>query len=230
MRRWFFDVNYHRHDKAKKRSRRTFKLIVAVVVLGGIYVAIDALYLTNKQVGPSDPTKAVQSAYTIPSKTFKTKYFELETPETWEFEEKASGPDMFVYHNVRHKLVRGFITVYVNKDPVPHHKQATRLLPVEIGDDGLLRPDSKATEHCNKKAPHKDKVGEEVVKLKGITFVCDNDATWFSVLLALKGGTPQMNLKGVDGQPATFVIFYQDSSANPTDVDLVEVIRKFKVL
>jgi hypothetical protein len=230
MRRWFFDVNYHRHDKAKRRSRRLVAFFVTLTLLGGGAVAVYILFFENPNAGPSNPTQAVQSVHTVPSKVFRTKYFELETPETWEFEKKASGPNTFVYHNVRFKLVRGFITIYVNKDPMPHHKQATRLLPVEIGNDGLLKPDSNATEHCNKKAPHKDKVGEEIVKLKGITFMCDNDATWYSVVLALKGGTPQMSLKGMDGQLATYVIYYQDSSANPTDAALIEVIRNFKIL
>lgn len=228
-RRWFFDINYYRHAKAKRRSRRLFKLFIVLLIAGGIYIAIDALYL-NRGSGPSDPTTAVESVYEVPSKTFKTDYFELETPESWQFEEKASKPGLYVYHNVRHKLVRGFITVYVNREPVPHHKQATRLLPVEVNVNNFLVPDSNVTPHCNKTAPSKDKAGEELVKLKGITFMCDNDATWFSVFVALKGGTPQMTLEGADGKPATYVIYYQDSSADPTANDFIEVIRKFKIL
>jgi hypothetical protein len=228
--RWFFDVNYHRHDKAKRRSRRLIFSFVSLILLGGGATAAYILFFEDQTNGPSAPTKAVESVYSVPSDIFKTKYFQLETPESWEFEKKASGPNRFVYHNVRHKLVRGFLTIYVNEPPVPHHKQATRLLPVKLGSNNFLLPDSAATAHCNKSAPNKSRVGEEVVKLKGITFMCDNDATWYSVLVALKGGTPQMSLKRPDGSTATYVIYYQDSSANPTDNDLLEVIRNFKVL
>lgn len=229
-RRWFFDINYHRHDKAKRRSRRLVKLIVLLLVAGAVYVVVDYFYFTEKDSGPSESTTAVQSSYEIPTNVYKTKYFEIETSENWKYEKKASGPNKFVYHNVRNKLVRGFIYIYVNEDPVPHHKQATRLLPVTLGADGFLDPDFKVTAHCNKTAPNKDKVGEEIVTLKGITFMCDNDATWYSVLVGLKGSSPSMKLKRPDGSYATYTIFYQDSTANPTALDLIEVIERFKVL
>ena len=186
------------------------------------------MFYLSKDSGPSDATKAVQSAYRIPTRTFRTEFFEMETPESWEFQPKTSKPNMWVYYNFRHKLARGMIFVYVNKDPVPQHKQASRLLPVKLGYDDKLVPDS-VTDHCNKTAPGKDKVGEQAVTLVGIPFVCDNDTTLFTVLVALKSGTPNMEIKRPDGSTATYTIYYQDSSAYPTAPDFIEVIRRFKV-
>lgn len=229
-RRWFFDVNYHRHDKSHRRWKRLVQLIFVVLVVVGGYVIWDIFRVSNQDDSPSAPSSAKESVYTVPSKTFTTRYFEIKTPDSWEFQEKVSDDNKFVYYNIKHKLARGVLTIYVDKQPVPAHKQATRLLPVKLGPDGVLIPDNSATPHCNTKAPSKNKVGKEIIKLSGITFTCDNDATWFSVLVALEGGSPNMQLRRPDSTRSTYVIHYQDSTATPTDSDLIEVIRKFKVI
>lgn len=228
--KWFFDVNYHRHDKSRRRGKRLFRFGFVLLILVGAYVAWDILRVSSQPDGPSAPTAVKESVYTIPSKTYTTKYFEMKTPESWEFQEKLSNDNKFVYYNIKHKLARGMLTIYVDQPPVPAHKQATRILPVKLGPEGMLVPDNSVTPHCSKKAPGRDKVGEEIVKQNGIMFTCDNDATWFSVSVALEGGSPNMRLRRPDGTHATYVIYYRDSTATPSANDMIEVIRKFKVL
>jgi hypothetical protein len=229
IRHYYHTVNY-------QKQRRTKRSVVKVIIVFLVLVAAAALVLwldskrLAKQHTPSQATKAVTTHYEAESDTFTTKYFQMETPTSWEFDDKASTQSHFVYHNVRHKLVRGTLTIYINEKPKAEQQLATHLLSVQIDADGTFRPASSVTDHCNKTASGKDRVGEQVVKLKNITFTCDNDATWYSVLLGTDGGTPEMTWKRPDGSAVKVTIHYLDSSAEPEGGSLIEVIRKLKLL
>jgi len=227
--RYYYDFNPNRKGKAATAAIAVVGVIV--IVIGLVFAAIwfDAKRLAQ-QAGPSKATAPKTLSYEVETDTFTTKYFEMETPVSWEFIEKSSSPNKFVYYNFRHKLVRGTITVYVNQPPAPEHQRATRLLTARVGVDGFLKPDLDVSDHCNKVAPGKNRVGGEDIKFKGIAFPCDNDATWYSALVGLDGGSTAMNIKRPDGTTAQYIIYYTNPSAEMSGTDFVEVMRKFKIL
>jgi hypothetical protein len=223
---YFYGDGPSRKSNARRRALTVVVPLLLIVALIFLYI-----YLDSKRQGPGAPvaTKPVTSTYNIESNTFTTPFFELETRKSWEFQKQKSTKSKFVYTDFRHKLAQGELTVYVNQAPEELHSRATRLLPVRLGSDSYLKPDTTIGQHCNKKASGKDRVGEQVFKFKNITFPCDNDATWFTVLVGLDGGTTVMKLKRPDGSTATYTIHYLGSTAYPTESDVVEVVRKFKV-
>lgn len=226
-------VHYFYGDSiSRKRGARRLALMVVFVLLVGVGGVGAWIYMNSKGLDTIQPlsTKPVTTSYSVESNTFKTPYFELETRKSWEFQKEKSTKNKFVYVDFRHKLAQGELTIYVNSSPAELHARATRLLPVRLGVDGYLKPDSSVGEHCNKKAPGKDKVGEQVFKFKNITFPCDNDATWFTVLVGLDGGSTAMKLKRPDGTTATYHMHYLGSTAYPIEADVIEIVRKFKVL
>jgi len=204
-------------------------LLPIVVIIGLAFVYI---YLDSKRQTPGPPvsTQPVTTNYKIESNIFATPYFELETKKSWEFQKENSTANKFVYVDMRHKLAQGQLTIYVNQAPQELHNRATRLLPATLGADGYLKPEPSIGDHCNKKAPGKDKVGEQVFVFENVTFPCDNDATWFTVLVGQPGGSTSMKLARPNGTTATYVIHYLSSTAYPTPSDVVDVVRKFKVL
>jgi hypothetical protein len=228
MRRWFFDVNYHRWDKPKRRLNKAIALFLLIVVGAGGWLVYDATRISG-EVGPSRPTTPVETAYTVPSDTFTTPYFEMKVAQSWEFIEKSSTRNKYVYHDVRNKLVQGFLEVYVNISPPLDRQQATRVLPATLGTNAFLSPESSVSDHCNKSAGAKKNVGEQQMVFKKIKLLCDNDATWYSVLVGKPGAGTTMDLKRPNGTTAQYTIFYQASSAKPESSKLIDLIRKFQV-
>lgn len=209
----------------------TVKIVAILLILVGLvflYIWIDANILA-KRSSQSNPTTLKNYGYEAPTDVFTTPYFEFEAPDSWDFMDKVSTRYKFVYHNIRNKLVRGVITIYVDTAPDEEHARAPRLLPATIDKDFQLHPDTTVSEHCNKTAPGKDRVGESVFKFKGITFPCDNDATWYSVLVGLKGKSTMMKIKRPNGKEATYVINYYNSSSELNGREFLDALQNFKI-
>jgi hypothetical protein len=225
---YYYDYNPYNKVKA---WHAVYKVVAVILVVAGLVFL--AIWLDAKRLarlgGPSDATTPNTLSYKADYDTFTTPYFEMTTPTSWEFEAKSSNPNKYVYYNYRHKLVRGMITVYIDTAPSREHQYATRMLPAKLGSDWFLKPDNAVTDHCNKVAPGKDRVGEENFTFKGVAFPCDNDATWYSALVGLENGSTAMKIKRPDGKETQYVIHYLNSSAELTGTDLVDVIRKFQI-
>jgi hypothetical protein len=229
MRRWFFDVNYHRWDKSRRRFNRFLVLFVLIVLSVGGYLAYDAFLLASEEQQPSKPTSPIHSTYYSPSTTFTTPYFTVQLPDAWKQDKKSSTKNKFVYDDIRSKLVKGRVTIWVNGEPDDEYTRASRVLPAAFGTDNFLKPDSFVSDHCNKKAPSKSKTDQEMVKLKSITFMCDNDATWYSVLVGIPSQGTAMKLKRPNGAIASYIIHYQDATATPDPANFIDLVRKFQV-
>lgn len=227
IRHYVYDVNYNRQSSVKRSVRRVIACIVVAAIGFAGYLAYDSMRLSNAE--PSEPSIRKSTSYDVPRSHFQTNYFSFDGPDSWTFAKKESTKNKFIYWDIRHKLVRNELIVYIDTRPDTEHQYATRVLPVTLGSDGILKP-TKVSGHCNKKAPGKDKVGEEIFVFNKVKFQCDNDSTFYSVMVGLEGKSTSMELQRRNGFRTRYLIYYRSASAEETPADLLEVIENFQIL
>lgn len=218
------DQHHRFHHHTRRAKWLLAGLLIALpLVIGAVLFAMQ--FFVKPEVQP--PTSAVQTSVQAPSIiVFRTPYFQFQAGKTWTEVAKETTDNKFVYRALKGPIVEHDLTIYVN--PSIQQLDATRIQPVEPQPDGTLKVTEGISDHCDTTLPAGNKDREQVMNLKGVTFMCDADDTIYDVLVGKVKGTPFMDLIRPDGSTARYVISYRDLTASPSGRELREIVRSFQ--
>lgn len=200
--------------------------LIAVIVIIGLFVLVDSMRERNLADAPSDPTAATSANFSPTTQIFNNQYFQFQTDSSWKQVPAETTSTRFVYRSFRGTLVEHELYIYVN-DQAPV-ADTTRVLPVEIGPNSQLIA-SKISDHCKTALPPNSPLKIQNMKLSDVEFMCNPDATNYSVSVGLKGGSAPMKIMRPNGTVATYGIIYRNVTATPGDQELQEIISAFQI-
>jgi hypothetical protein len=225
MPRYYHGTSYHHQARYIRRVRRLVIGIALIAALAGFVVFVDALRETEHAETPSETTEGVHGSFQPASQIFHTPYFQFQADPSWKEVQNESTSKKFVYRSFRGSLVRHEMTISVN-DP-PANAATTRVLPVEVGADNELTA-GKTSDHCRTALPPNSKDVASIT-LNEVRFLCNPEATDYSVNVGLKGRAAPINIKRPDGSMASYSIVYRDVTASPGDHELREILSAFQI-
>jgi hypothetical protein len=223
------DINHAKQRRFLRFAKIVVFVIILLIALGISAIVIDSLIEKNKSAPPSEATKPVTSTVEPSVEIFTSEYFQFQTDKNWRAIANESTNTKFVYRRGTDNLVSADMTVYINSSP--NDTQATRVLPVTVGEDGFRLNASFVSEHCNSKLPKdiKSTTGELPITLNSVRFLCDVDGTNYTVIVGLENGTEAMKLNRPDGTSANYVIFIRDLRSSPNPKEFENIIDTFQV-
>jgi hypothetical protein len=228
MPRYYHDVSHHHQTRFVSRFKKLFILLLLCIALIGLGLGIDAFVQQKRADTPSESTRETTSSYTTPIDIMRSQYFQFQVSnKTWTFVASESNSTKFVYRSFKKNLLEKEVVVTVNgSQPVP---AATRLLPVEVGDDRTLSL-GKVSDHC--KSTYSANLAKETkeVTIENTPFLCDPNSEAFTVVVGLKSRGTQMKLGRPDGSSAVYSIYYRDVTISPSADELLAITNSFQTL
>lgn len=231
MNHYRYSQKIHKRGKRVRRVRRLMMAFFSMVIIGGAILLFDILreMFKSSSLSSVTSTAAVQSA-TI--NIFRTPYFQFQADRSWrEVTLTDGGPDKFVYRSYNGLLVQHELIVEVNRDRpvVLDNTQITRVIPVEIGPDNVLKAVENISEHCKTMIDPALGREQQFVTYKSVTFACNPDGSSFVVVAGVINSGSVIRSISVDGSTRTYQITYRDSMANPTGRPLESIINTFQL-
>ncbi len=223
------DINHAKQRRFLRFAKILVFIIILLIVLAVAAIIIDSIIEKNKSVPPSEATKPVTSTVQSSAEVFTSAYFQFQTDKNWRAIANESTSTKFVYRRGTDNLVSADMTVFINSSPSDN--QATRVLPVTVGEDDFRLNASFVSEHCNSKLPKdiKANTGELPITLNSVRFLCDVDGTNYTVIVGLENGTEAMKLNRPDGTSANYIIFIRDLRSSPNPQEFEKIIDTFQI-
>ncbi len=206
-------------------------LILLIVVVLGSGVFLYDFY--HKKQNPQTPTtKTTIKKITFEDKNFSTAYFSFKDSEAWNFIDSQSTANKFVFQKYLPKstLVQHQLIVYINTTPPPLDLAASRVLPIEINDDGKTFKVSQVSDHCGTSYKPGEIHRVSTRQISGATLLCDPDQGQFRVVFSQIGGDYNLKLKRDNGTTANYIIIYQNQKIDPNSDTLMQVGDSFKAI
>jgi hypothetical protein len=203
-----------------------FKLLLVVVAV--VLIAIGAFlydFLTNDATPQKPTSPTVVKSVSFDSKYFSTPYFRFTDSGNWNFINSQSTGSKYVFQKYlsNSTLVQHQLIVYVNTTPPPLDLASSRVLPVQVNEDGGGFKAGQVSDHCGKLYGPNEPHRVQPRQISGTTILCDPDQGQFRVVIGQTGGDYNLKLKRSDGSFANYVIIYQNQKLDP-DIDTVEQI------
>ncbi len=204
--------------------------MVTVVTLSGVaFIGYDTYKsLNNKQQPVSKPQYSSVKGASI--NLFKTKYFQFQANDKWKEVTTETKEGHYVYRGFNGALVERDLVIDINKttEEVAPLVRTTRVMPIEVIDDGHIRVVEGAGEHCSAALPKNAPLNPTKITSKNVSFICTPDAVVYQVSIGLVKGTTTFPLLRPGGVKATYTITYRDLTVAPNDTQLRDIVSTFQ--
>lgn len=228
-------IYYREHDsrghrRLKKFLRIVFWLILAIVLVGLALLARDIYNQSKVSDQDSKLSKPINSTVVSNTVTHTTPYFQIKTPTKWRAVTNETRDGHYVFRQFSGQLVEQEIIVKVNdqsQDVLPL-VQVTRVLPVNVTDEGNFIVAEQVSDHCKKSVKPGTDHTPQIITVSRTTFACNPDSTSYMVVVGQIGKTNTMLLPRPNGQTAPYRITYLSSSALPTARDFINIVETFE--
>lgn len=220
-------MKYKRHisPRSKITGKRVFFGTFMACFLALILVAGFLLY---EQINKIDYNAEEQTTSTLVTNTiqgsdqvFESPYFAFHANNSWKKDDAVSSDNVYIYRSTQAGLLEQLLTIYVNKSPA--ELDAAYVLPVTQNGNHLQVND--LSEHCGKQSNYSRQLG--VISVSGVLMRCFGDDTRFNVVAGLVNGSTEMRLQRPNGELATYVVYYSNSTALPNAEQLKDIMRSF---
>lgn len=220
----YYKLDHHRHRRFVKYIK--WLLFSLVITLPILFVTLFFTTTIFVEKAPTPVTSSVQTSVIAPSSAvFRTALFQFQAAKAWSAVPKESTETKFVYRRFNNNLIEAQLDIYVNT-AADQHINATRVLPATYTDNGQGLNAAFVSAPCAKDIP-KDQ-GYKEMTLQGVTFICNTDATDYSVLVGKEGGTTNLDMVRPDGSKISYVIHFRDLRAIAQTQDIEEVVNSFQ--
>ena len=221
---YYYLTNYHHRHRHLKRLKRLIVGFIVLIIAAAALVTADIIHSHAHQTTPLSQQSTViqQASITV----IRSQYFQFQAPTGWE-EIAGSGVNgKYIYRNNNNGLIDQELEIYVNvTQSIP--LTAEYVLPVQIWPNGRLTS-GEVSDHCKTGAPKGISETSLPIVFQSIHFNCHVDGTDYTVLIGVKGGTPQLTLTRSNGSTAQYTIVYHDLTANPGPGQLTKIIGSFQ--
>ncbi len=228
---------YRHNDALHKHQKRASKLrIVAIVFSLLLFVGGGAVFVDwfRSQVNNTDTlvtsenTKSVQSANVS---VYRTEYFQFQAQDSW-IEVANNIPNRYEYVKNNGYLITQKLTVVINR-PITNKEadfKITRVLPVEIDDEGNFNPQGNVSDHCDDSWPENLVKDPSRIVHDDVSFVCAPTSEQYNVVVGESGGSDTIEVVRQDGSKFSLFILYTDLTAYPTPGDIYNIVSSFRTL
>jgi len=224
MPRYYHEHSYHKQTQFIKRLKLFMLFLLLAGIAGGAYLGFDTYRANQEAQAPSAPTDLVTSVYAPTKEVFTTQYFQFEADKTWSTIATETGSNMFTYRSSKRGLTLQDLTIIINE---PAQRPVGRTMPVEINKDGVLVP-GDTSPLCSTLLPKDVQKVDQTATFQGTRFLCDYDATDYTVMIGLKNGSAPLTLTRPNGTNAKYTIVYRNLGATPDDAAIRQIISTFQ--
>jgi hypothetical protein len=209
------------------RLRILLLLVLILLLVAGAF-AYDFFTNNTPPQAPISPTTIKN--VTFDNKYFSTPFFRFTDSEDWKLVQSQSTNNKFVFQKYlkNSELVQHQLIVYINNAPPPLDLASSRVLPVDIKDDGKTFNVSEVSDHCGKSYAKGELHKVMRRQINGTALLCDPDQGQFRVVFAQAGGDYNLKLKRDDGTYASYIIIYQNQKIDPDASTLMQVAQSFQ--
>jgi hypothetical protein len=209
------------------RLRILLLLIFILLSLAGAFI-YDFLANNTLPQTPTSPTTVKN--ITFDNKYFSTPFFRFTDSEDWKLIQSQSTSNKFVFQKYlkNSELVQHQLIVYINSTPPLLDLASSRVLPVDINEDGKSFKVSEVSDHCGKTYASGELHKVMSRQISGTAMLCDPDQGQFRVVFAQIGGNYNLKLKRDDGSYASYIIIYQNQKIDPDAATLMQVAGSFQ--
>jgi hypothetical protein len=214
------------------RERFNLRLRILLLLIFTLLCVAGALtydYFTNN-FAPQTPTSATTvKNITFDNKYFSTSFFRFTDSEDWKLVSTQSTSNKFVFQKYLNKsdLVQHQLIVYINSTPDQLDLASSRVLPINIKEDGKTFNPSEISDHCGKSYAKGELHKVMRRQINGTALLCDPDQGQFRVVFAQIGGDYNLKLKRDDGSYANYIIIYQNQKIDPDAATLMQLAESF---
>jgi hypothetical protein len=209
---------------------RALSTVLIIAILGAGIFLCD--FYHTKQTPQTPTTKTTIKKITFEDKSFSTPYFSFKDSATWNFISSQSTANKFVFQKYlsRSSLVQHQLIVYINTTPPPLDLATSRVLPVEINEDGKSFKASKVSDHCGSSYGPSEIHRISIRQIEGAKLLCDPDQGQFRVIFSQVGGDYNLRLKRGDATVANYIIIYQNQKIDPNSDTLMQIANSFQAI
>jgi hypothetical protein len=215
----------------ENRRKHSLKNLLAFIIL--ILILLLLIYiLYSKLLHPNKRIKKVVSQTThttIAGPTvYLSKYFKFSDTNVWKFTPNNDTQDGYSYALQQDGETAAIVTVYVNYIPTEDTLASSRVIPVTVNSDASTLSLGSISGECNSVYTPADLKNIVTVSLAGTSMVCRPDSEVFSVEVGQTGGNYVLHLKESNGQMATYVILFEDTSFTTDPTPFLDFLHTFQ--
>lgn len=214
-------------SQGKITSQRVFFSAFIACFLALLLFAGFVLYeqINKIDYNPEEQTTSALVTNTAKSsnQVFESPYFTFRANNSWKKDDAVSSDNVYIYRSTQSGQLEQLLTIYINKSPA--ELDATYVLPVTQNGASLRVGD--LSEHCGKQSNYSRQLG--VISVAGVSMRCFGDDTRFNVVAGLVNGSTEMRLQRPNGEFATYVVYYSNSTASPNAEQLKDIMRSFTI-
>lgn len=227
-----YGESFSKQKTRAKKIRAVLATFVILLILGAVAIAVDWMLSKNNSSSTVTSNVSITSVQSVNTSVYKTAFFQFEATDAWELVDSESSEHKFVYVKYTGTLVTQKFEIIINRPKINREADfdITRVVPVQVSEEGNFVRKGEISGHCNDSFPKDANRDPRRITHNSVSLVCSPDSQQYDVVFGEENGSEDIALTTSGGEEISFFAVYSDLTAYPSSGELYDIISSLTVL